>query len=321
MMSVKQQKLANLCIRRLYGLLYFFILMGFMGGCAVAPKKLFIKDLAASYDQGTIIATQTKAAVSFEDLMADLSRVRVIYVGEQHHDPAHHKIQLDIIKAVFKTHPDIAVGMEMFDQTYQPILNLWSAGELDQASFLEKAHWYANWKFDFDMYKDILEFIREKKLRLIGLNIPFHIPPKIAVGGLSNLSASDKKHLPEDIDTSNNAHRAYVEQIFKFHHVRGRANFEYFYEAQCVWEDTMASAVARNIENGKMVVLAGNGHIIRKFGIPDRAFRRTGAAFRTICPATVGSEIESDYADYIWVTPARKSPKTIRAKTDKKRPR
>jgi len=304
MVPAKHQKLTNLFINRLCCLFGFFILMDFMGGCAVAPQKLFIKDLAASYDQGTIISTQTKTAVSFEDLMTDLSKVQVIYVGEQHHDAAHHKIQLDIIKAVFKTHPDIAVGMEMFDQTYQPILNLWSAGELEQASFLEKVHWYANWKFNFDLYEDILEFIRAKKLRLIGLNIPFHIPPKIAVGGLSNLSASDKKHLPNNIDTSNSAHRTYVEQVFKFHHVRGRTNFEYFYEAQCVWEDTMASAVARNLKNGKMVVLAGNGHIIRKFGIPDRAFRRTGAAFRTIYLGTVESEIESNYADYIWVTPA-----------------
>jgi len=304
MVPAKHQKLTNLFINRLCCLFGFFILMDFMGGCAVAPQKLFIKDLAASYDQGTIISTQTKTAVSFEDLMTDLSKVQVIYVGEQHHDAAHHKIQLDIIKAVFKTHPDIAVGMEMFDQTYQHILNLWSAGELEQASFLEKVHWYANWKFNFDLYEDILEFIRAKKLRLIGLNIPFHIPPKIAVGGLSNLSASDKKHLPNNIDTSNSAHRAYVEQVFKFHHVRGRTNFEYFYEAQCVWEDTMAAAVARNLKNGKMVVLAGNGHIVRKFGIPDRAFRRTGTAFRTIYLGTVESEIESNYADYIWVTPA-----------------
>ena len=306
MVSAKHQKLTRLFFNGLGCLFGFFILMSFMGGCAVAPPKLFIKDLAVSYDPGQIVSTQTKTAVSFEDLITDLSTVRVIYVGEQHHDAAHHKIQLDIIKALFKTDPDIAVGMEMFDQTYQPTLDLWSAGKLDQASFLEKVHWYANWKFDFELYKDILEFIREKKLRLIGLNIPFHIPSKIAVGGLANLSASDKKHLPKAIDTSNSAHRAYVEQAFKFHHVHGRTNFEYFYEAQCAWEDTMAATVARNLNNGKMVVLVGNGHIIRKFGIPDRAFRRTGAVFRTIYPATVGSEIESDYADYLWVTPAGK---------------
>ena len=83
-------------------------------------------------------------------------------------------------------------------------------------------------------------------------------------------------------------------------------NFDFFYEAQCVWEDTMAASVALNMKDDLMIVIAGNGHIIRKFGIPDRAFRRTGAEFRTIFQATAGGEIESDYADYIWVTSREK---------------
>jgi hypothetical protein len=50
-------------------------------------------------------------------------------------------------------------------------------------------------------------------------------------------------------------------------------------------------------------VLAGNGHIQFKYGIPDRAFSRTDEAFRTIYPAPVGDVVELDIADYIWVTP------------------
>jgi hypothetical protein len=52
-----------------------------------------------------------------------------------------------------------------------------------------------------------------------------------------------------------------------------------------------------------MVVLAGNGHIQFKYGIPDRAYNRTGASFRTIYPAPAGDVVELDIADYIWVTP------------------
>jgi hypothetical protein len=51
-----------------------------------------------------------------------------------------------------------------------------------------------------------------------------------------------------------------------------------------------------------MVVLAGNGHIQFKYGIPDRAFKWTGAAFTTIYPASTGSTVEPGIADYIWVT-------------------
>lgn len=293
--------------KRLGRTCFCVVLMSFIWGCAVAPKRLFIKDLSTYYDAGMIISTKTGAAVSFEDLLADLSRVGVIYVGEEHHNRTHHKIQLEVIKAVYKICPNVAVGMEMFDQTYQPILNLWSAGELDQGTFLQKVHWYANWKYDFELYKDVLEFIKDEKIRLIGLNIPFHIPPKIAVGGIENLSDEDKKHVPKTIDTSDAAHRAYVEQVFKQHRVPWMDNFDFFYQTQCVWEDTMASSVALNLKADMMIVLTGNGHIIRKFGIPNRVFRRTGTDFRTIFLATAGNEVESDYADYIWVTSREKT--------------
>jgi hypothetical protein len=57
-----------------------------------------------------------------------------------------------------------------------------------------------------------------------------------------------------------------------------------------------------------MVVLAGNGHIIRKFGIPNRAFARTGAPFNTIYLAPVGAEADLSWADYLWVTPDQRMP-------------
>ncbi len=93
------------------------VLMSLMWGCTVAPKRLFIKDSSTFFDAGIIISTKTGEAVSFDDLLADLSGARVIYIGEQHFDPSHHRIQLDIIKAVYQTHPNIVIVMEMFDQT------------------------------------------------------------------------------------------------------------------------------------------------------------------------------------------------------------
>jgi len=269
----------------------------------VAPKQLYIKDLSTPFEEGTIISGKTGMPVSFEELLADVNGSRVIYVGESHTEMTHHAIQLKIIKAIFDRHPSMAIGMEMFDHSYQDVLDMWSAGELDEKTFLRKAHWYANWRYDFSLYSDILNFIKDNHIRLVGLNIPSHIPPKIRVGGIENLLNEEKKHLPKEIDTSNRAHRNYVEDVFKQHHFKGKVEFDDFYIAQSVWEDTMAEAIAENLNNDVMVVLAGNGHIQFKYGIPDRAFRRTGASFRTVYPAKVGNEVELDIADYIWVTP------------------
>ena len=199
----------------------------------------------------------------------------------------------------------LVVGLEMFDHTYQDVLDLWSAGKLDQKDFLKKSHWYANWRFDFSLYREILEFIKENHIRLVALNIPNHIPPKIREGGIDNLRVDEKKHLPQRIDTSRTAHRDYLQNVFDGHkhHFRGEVEFENFYAAQSVWEDAMAEMISQHLKDDVMVVLAGNGHIQFKYGIPDRAYNRTGAAFRTIYLAPVGSEVERDIADYIWVTP------------------
>ena len=284
--------------------LVFMSMLIILWGCAVAPQKLNIKGKPDAFDEGTIISTQKAAAVSFEELLGDIETSRVIYVGEKHTSQESHKIQLEVIQALFQKFPDLAVGMEMFDHSYQDVLDQWSAGKLDQEDFLRKVHWYANWRYDFSLYKDILDFIKENRLRLVGLNIPNHIPPKIREGGIESLRDYEKKYLPQQIDLSNTGHRDYVQEVFENHrhHFRGEVEFENFYAAQSVWEDAMAEAIAENLNNDVMIVLVGNGHIQFKYGVPVRAFKRTGAAFTTLYPASTGTEVEPDIADYIWVT-------------------
>jgi len=285
--------------------LFGLILTVFLWGCTVAPtKKLLVEDISKSYEEGTIISARLGEPVSFGNLLKDLDSCRITYVGEKHTNIAHHKIQLQIIQAVYRNNPDMAVGMEMFDHTYQDVLDRWSKGELTQKELIRKSHWYANWRYDFSLYSDILEFIKEHNIRLVGLNIPNHIPPKIREGGIENLSDEDKAHLPQQIDTSKSAHRDYLNKVFEGHkhHFKYEVEFENFYAAQSVWEDAMADTIAQSINDAAMVVLAGNGHIQFKYGIPDRAYKQTGASFRTIYLEPVGSEVKRDIADYIWVT-------------------
>jgi uncharacterized iron-regulated protein len=281
------------------------LLVFFLWGCTMAPsKKLVVKGLTEPFAEETIISARLGKPVGYEEMMADLYSCRITYVGEKHTDIAQHRHQLEIIQSLFRENPDLAVGMEMFDVTYQDVLDQWSAGELDERMFLRKTQWYANWGFPFSLYREILEFIKEHHIRLVALNIPGYIPDRIREGGIENLTAGDKKYLPHEIDTSNTAHREYLLEVFNHHHhIQNRVDFEDFYMAQLVWEEAMAEAIARNLKDSAMVVLAGNGHIQFKYGIPDRAFKRTGATFRTVYQAPAGIEVNRDIADYIWVTP------------------
>lgn len=277
-------------------------------GCTAGAKPSIVKETDLVVEPGAIISAETGQPVGFEQLLADLKKARLVYIGESHTNRSHHQIQLKIITALAGAVGDLSVGMEMFDFTYQGILDQWSAGQLEEDEFLEKVHWYANWRYPFELYRDILETIRDNRIPLVGLNIPFHIPSKVRLGGLESLTESDKALLPTEIDTTDAAHRAYVEPVFRQHSFGGSARFEYFYQAQCLWEETMADTIDRTMPAGTMVVLAGNGHIIYKFGIPERAFRRNRLPYRTIYLATAGRDIELGFADYIWITPAPETP-------------
>jgi uncharacterized iron-regulated protein len=257
-----------------------------------APVKAFAP--------GTILSGRTGAAVSFDELMADVRTARVVYVGEMHPSARHHEIQLRVIRALHDGGIRLAVGMEMFDRSYQTVLELWAAGGLDEEAFLRRTHWYANWRFDYGLYRSILDYIRTEQIPLVALNVPFSIPPKIRVGGTEYLTEYEKGYLPGEVDTCIAAHRRYVEDVFKQHPFKN-VRFEDFYLAQCVWEDAMAEAASTHLGDGMLVVLAGNGHIQYKYGIPERVFKRNGLPYRTIYPAAADEAIDLSVADYLWV--------------------
>jgi len=278
-----------------------------LGACTTMttkPPQIKVKGIDQPLATGDIVDCAQGKTIPFEQLIEKLEQVRVVYVGEQHTDRKDHAIQLRIIRALVEKGENVRVGMEMFDHTYAAVLDRWSAGDLDWKTFLRKTNWYANWKYDDTLYRDILAYIQKRHLKLIGLNIPFCIPPKIATGGLDSLSPYERAQLPKTIDTTQPDHRAYLKKIYDFHHFKGRDNFEDFYAAQCAWEDGMAQAVADNLDQATMVVLAGNGHIKDKFGIPDRAFKRTRAPFATVYTAAAGTPLSRTDADFIWITPA-----------------
>jgi uncharacterized iron-regulated protein len=58
-------------------------LIGVIFACAAAPPRVFIKDNQRYITAGRIISTTTGRAVSFDEMLADLSRCRVVYVSER----------------------------------------------------------------------------------------------------------------------------------------------------------------------------------------------------------------------------------------------
>ena len=106
----------------------------------MSAKPVAIEKPDFTHEPGTILSAVTGEPVSFEDMMDDVASAQVIYVGERHTNPRHHKIQLEIIRALHERGHPVAVGMEMFDYTYNPVLDKWVRGELAETELLEQTH-------------------------------------------------------------------------------------------------------------------------------------------------------------------------------------
>jgi uncharacterized iron-regulated protein len=58
--------------------------------------------------------------------------------------------------------------------------------------------------------------------------------------------------------------------------------FERFFQAQVLWDETMADRIARSAPTAQVIVLAGQGHLIYGYGIPDRVARRQPGIRQTV---------------------------------------
>ncbi|MEC4675650.1 MAG: ChaN family lipoprotein, partial [Nitrospirota bacterium] len=101
------------------------------------------------------------------------------------------------------------------------------------------------------------------------------------------------------IDLSNMEYRARLGEIFKMHGNSRDRNFDFFYEAQVLWDESMAhnldEFIRKNPER-QVIVIAGAGHITFGSGIPARAFRLNNIEYSIILN---DGAVERDIADFI----------------------
>ena len=270
------------------------------------PPVATIEGVAGRFERGQILDLRQGKAVSFEDLVDDLALVDLVFVGEAHDNPEHHLIQTQILQALWARRGRLTVAIEYLPSSTQGAIDRYLCGELTEKEFLAETDWKGTWGYDYYLYRPLILTAKQNGGRVIALNAPREIIRKVASYGLEGLSDDERAELPPDIDMNDKAHRAYLREVYQQHAHKRLKRFEYFYEAQCVWEDTMAHRLAVHMaENpGPVVAFTGNGHIVNKFGIPDRTTKRVPVSMITIMPYPLheGIDIKKETADYIWLT-------------------
>jgi uncharacterized iron-regulated protein len=246
-------------------------------------------------------ALNLRDGMELNSVVSNIASARVIYVGETHDSYSDHLTQLKIIRLLHKQNPNVAIGMEQFQQPFQSVLDSYIAGTLDERGLIRESEWMERWRFDFRLYRPILSFAREHKIPVIALNIPKEITAKVSKDGIDGLSAQDKEQIPSEIDYSDENYRQRLQQIFNSHPHKNEKGFERFHQVQLLWDEGMAARAAEYLQANperQLIVLAGVGHLIYGSGIPQRVSRRVKHESAIILP-TGEFPLEQDVADFL----------------------
>lgn len=233
-----------------------------------------------------VYCRKTKQFISFGQMIDQMQAADLICVGETHNADLHHRVQLQIIKALFAHDERLGVGMEMFQRPCQKEIDRYFAGETSEAEFLKSTEYKKRWGYEWAMYRPIAEFCRKNGVPLAALNVSEELRKRVSKVGYEKLTDAEKKDLGP-IDFHVKEHREYFfERLGKMHKEEAkRDQMERSYQVMTVWDEYMADSAARFQRERRirrMVVLAGSGHIDHGFGIPLRAVKRTGETALTV---------------------------------------
>ena len=275
---------------------------GPVAGRAPAPGPLAPR-LVVPITQDATVAAQA---------VARLARgADVVYLGEQHDNPAHHAHQRAILDALLATGARPVVAFEMLEEDQQPLLER-AVTEARSADELERRlGWRARGWPDFSMYWPLFEVAARERLAVVALDLDRAVTRRIAREGLASLGSSATaltSLLPTD-----GAREAGIARTIRDGHcgLLPEARLPAMVAAWHARNVTMARRLAAALERGRpVVVIVGRGHQDAG-GLPaqlDVLRPRTRQLVVSLVELPAGERPESVVAgtagEVVWLTPA-----------------
>jgi len=290
-----------------------------LAGCAQrmpAPRTGTAPEAGLPPQPGQTFIWGQDAPLSEKDLSLALSQARVAMVGETHDHPGHHAAQLRILQLMNEQGPPPVVGIEWLDHQAQAACDALSSGTVSVDEFARMADWDARWGYPLDLYRPILEYLRQHRLKLVAMNAPLQVIRKLARQGLRELTPAERGQLAPALDLHDPAYAEMIARQFQGHGVEGKESQSNFMAAQIARDETMAHNLAASLypwpDGGKKaVVMVGSAHLAHGRGLPPRLERRLpGVKLITFLPfssdkmkrARQGPQETEGPADYIMVT-------------------
>jgi uncharacterized iron-regulated protein len=282
------------------------------------------KDKEAKIVLDAVTATASGALLNPREVATSLAGTRLLFVGESHTTMDFHRVQLKMIEELQRAGRKVLIGLEMYPNTEQRYLDDWCRDFYSESGFIQMSHWYKNWGYNWNYYRDIFLFARDHGIRMFALNAPREVVSAVSKKGLANLSPEEKAHIAPKIDTSSEEHLALFKAFFAesmgMNAMMSDSMIVPMFASQCTWDATMGYNAVQALkeygdETAVMVVLIGSGHVAYNLGIQRQAAQWYDGKMASIIPIQVSDErdrpveiVQASYADYLWGVPPERSP-------------
>lgn len=210
-------------------------------------------------------------------LIDELEKYDVIFLGEMHDDSVGHALQFEIFKSAIEKYSinrKITLSMEMFERDVQMVVNEYLAGLITEKKFMDDSRPWGNYKTD---YRPLVELAKEKKYPVIAANAPRRYVNMVSRGGratLNGLSKEAKEFLPPLPYAK--ASEAYSK---KFKSLMGGApeaqmGLDNILDSQSLWDAGMAYNVSQAmVKTGMLVHLNGAFHTENRLGTVEHLLK------------------------------------------------
>lgn len=164
----------------------------------------------------SILDARNGRQVDTEAFWTQVGNARVVCVGEDHPNPHHHWVQLEVMTQIAARKPGakLALGMEMFQRPFQGLLDDFAQHRIDEAALLSRSGWEDRWGYDWGFYRPTIAKAIAAGASLLALNASRELTKKVVRHGLESLTPDEKKQLP-DLVLDDKAHRAWFDDIME----------------------------------------------------------------------------------------------------------
>jgi len=256
---------------------------------------------------GQVWSTKEHKFVSVRQLLAAAASHDLVLVGERHDHPDHHQLQALLIDQMG---PMSLVGFEMLDEKDAPKLKKnMTAQEIEKASDWAKSGWPS-----FELYQPIFQTMTRHQMTALAIH-----PSRDRLMNRARNSKEFSKETASYIERLSAQGVATLRQDINRGHcgAAGGAMLDMMVAAQVFKDHWMASQMTAALDRQPLgtsegnpsrrrgVIIAGNGHVRKDYGLPNHIDRKTLSVglIEVQKDQNAAQSYDLERFDYTWFTP------------------